>query len=381
MNFLLKIFTKKNSAILCLLFINFLFSLKYLARITDSAGGIALGLSLIYYILLSDKLSLDISQRVYRYLQVLLLLVFVIGVSFIFMKLTVESLNVDRWSVISSFWEAVFAGEYPYYAESHMGSKLGPMPFYYVLALPFYLIGELGYFSLLGLFILVYFNSKMNVTPKYKLFVVLFIMTSPFFLWEIVVRSNIFTTSMLIVWLLFSFVSNKNNSNRYFYLNAIIAGLLLSTRAIFSIPYIIFFLFTLIKKENSLSKISTYILIAFISFVITFLPLWIGFPNDFFKMNPFIVQSTFLVPFSYSIGFIVLAFLFSFFAKTHKDLFFWSGNCLFVVIMIYMMYNLNSEGLQEFWVGKKADISYFIFCIPFYIIYLIISSNVKKEVY
>jgi hypothetical protein len=52
-------------------------------------------------------------------------------------------------------WDNYFSGEYVYFAKSNFGNPPGPMPFYYVLALPFYAVGELGYFSLLGIVVFV----------------------------------------------------------------------------------------------------------------------------------------------------------------------------------------------------------------------------------
>jgi len=56
-----------------------------------------------------------------------------IGSGFIFYKIPVESLNVDRWSVITSFWDNFFKGEYVYFAKSNMGGassiEVGPARF------------------------------------------------------------------------------------------------------------------------------------------------------------------------------------------------------------------------------------------------------------
>ena len=320
---------KRNVSISCLLIINFLFSFKYLTRITDFAWVLALGLTIFYVVLLAHKLKFNISAQAYKLFSITLIILFVIAASITFSKVNVENLNVDRWSVISSFWEAIFAGEYPYMARSHMENIPGPMPFYHVLALPFYLLGELGYFSLLGLFVLLYLFLRIKNLYNYKLLVLVFLLSSPFFLWEVVVRSNIFTTSILIVLFLYCFLQRKNNTGLGFYLYAVIAGLLLSTRAVFSIPYIIFFMYMLLKKDSTISQMIKFIVIAFIAFTLTFLPFMINWPNEFLEINPFIVQSTFLVPFYYTIGFIALAFVFSLLSKSQEDLFFWSGFAFF----------------------------------------------------
>ena len=373
---------KKNIAIICLLLINFLFAYKYLVRFTDFAWVISVVLSFLSGLLLYNKIHIQWSDKISNYLFYAIGLAFLIASSIVFINIDIHNINVDRWSVISSFWEAAFNGEYPYFASSHMGNNPGPMPFYFLLALPFYLINELGYFSLLGLVILVYLMRKMNTSINYKLVMLIFMITSAFYLWEVVTRSNIFTTSVLILWFLFSFIYRKKDSVLFFYLSAILAGFLLSTRAVFIIPYIIFFMYGFLKKEISLARLLIYAMIAFVVFISTFLPFMIFFPDKFFEMNPLIIQSSFFVPSYFTVLFILMAFVFSFYSKNITDLFFFTGLALFITILIYFIYSLGTFGIGEFYIGKEVDISYFIFCTPFFIMYLLfINTKQLKKVF
>lgn len=369
---------KRTISLSSILFVNVLFLTKYLGRVSSYYLLISLVLTVFYGLLASNTLKLGLSEKQYKYLKFITTLVYTILLSLIFLRINVESLNVDRWSVISSFWEAVFNGKYPYLAESHMGNKPGPMPFYYLIALPFYLLGELGYFSLLGIIIFLTLQYRIKTDANYKFLMHFFVLTSAFYLWEVVVRSNIFTTSILVVWFLFSFIKQEKTENKI-YLYAILAGLLLSTRAVFSIPYIIFFIYFLRKKEMTFYQMSKFVFVAFITFLMTFLPLLITYYDDFFEMNPFIIQSTFLVPFYITMSFILLAFIFSFLTKTKDDLFFWSGLALFITVSVFITYNLIEFGIDEFLIGARADISYYIFCIPFFIVYLLNTYSIKHK--
>ena len=116
-------------------------------------------------------------------------------------------MHVDRWSVIASFWDNYFNGKYVYFAQSFDGNYPGPMPFYFILALPFYIIGELGIFSVLGIFVFMFLmkNKKnSNITSMY------FILTasSIFYIWEVCSRSNIFINGVLILYSIICFFKN-----------------------------------------------------------------------------------------------------------------------------------------------------------------------------
>jgi hypothetical protein len=65
-----------------------------------------------------------------------------------------QSISVDRWSVITSFWDAVHHGEFPYAARSHLDNVPGPLPGYFLIAYPFYLLGDIGYLAIAGCLLL-----------------------------------------------------------------------------------------------------------------------------------------------------------------------------------------------------------------------------------
>ncbi len=370
---------KKNLSIACLLSISFLFTLKYASRHIEYALLIAILITGLSSIFLYYKKQIGLFEKRPRVISYGLVLIFVGLATYVFSKINVHDLMVDRWSVISSFWEAAFAGDYPYSAKSHLGNPPGPMPVYHLLALPFYLLGELGYFSLLGLLILVFLIQKRPGAKTYKICLLLFLVSAPFYLWEVSTRSNIFTTGILIVWVLSAFLFRKKYSGWLWFLNAMALGLLLSTRAIFSIPYIIVFMYTLRNKEVNLVQLSKYLGVAVLAFSASFLPLILTYPDQFFELNPFIIQSTFLIPFSYTLLFLAMAFVASFWVRSKQDVFFWSGLVLYASIGIYMFYNLYHRGLDEFFNGEYADLSYFIFCVPFFLWYLLENFLITQE--
>jgi hypothetical protein len=174
--------SKKQISLFLFLLISFLFAVKYGSRITSSYILLASIISAFYLFIWKKRF---VFGRFHSKTIYILLAFFTLLFSIVFYKITPESLNVDRWSVITSFWDNYFNNEYVYAAKSHKGNPPGPMPFYYIIALPFYFIGELGFLSIMGslvfLLILKYLKS-----PNYlKVTTILLILSSTFYLWEV----------------------------------------------------------------------------------------------------------------------------------------------------------------------------------------------------
>lgn len=359
------IFNYRNSAILMLLVINFLFSFKYISRYSNWSLFISLGLTFWYFALMKYDFFNRFKEKTISFLILLSLVSAVVLAFFVDFKTDLLSLNVDRWSVIQSFWDAVFKNEYPYYAKSHLNNPPGPMPVYFLIGLPFYLIGDYTLMPVLGLFLLLFLIKRQSNFEYKNLNLLIFVLSSMFFVWEILVRSTVFLNSVLVL-MVFSFVvQNIKNSGKKFYWSAILFGLILSTRFVYILPFLVLFVFYLKTHQLSISNFIKWGLIAFLSFVITFLPLIIFYPTEFLIMNPFKVQSGFLIPSYYTLIFIVLAIILSWFWCESSNIFFLSGFSLFISILIYLIYHLFNSGLKGAIIDSAADISYFLFCIPF----------------
>jgi hypothetical protein len=356
------------------LFINFIFSVKYSSRITDFYLPFSILITLVFYLIYRKQ---EIFIRLLGKLKIntiSLLVFYFILCLFLFAKIPIETLNVDRWSVISSFWDNYFRGEYVYYAKSFDNNYPGPMPFYFILALPFYLIGELGLFSFLGLllFILLGFNnfskSKINI---------IFILTgfSLFFLWEICGRSNLFFNGVIILLLIKLFFKKYTMSLKSNLVFGVLVGLTLSTRNVFVIPYIITFIYALKSKRIDIKNTIYLGLICLITFAITFVPFVWNHMDDFLIMNPFIIQADGLIPFKYSLLFIIISIVLAFKCNQEIDVYFLSGLVLFLTILFYVVYKIIIYGFDRAFFMSGADITYFILCTPFLIFHFNLSAN------
>jgi hypothetical protein len=270
-----------------ILLINILFAYKYLGRYTNNVVLIMIPLVLFYFFVLKG-LRFNLSKRTSFIITLIALVGFVAFSLIILDKISLDTLKVDRWSIISEFWNFAFQNKYPYYAKSFDGNPPGPMPIYFIIALPFYLIGELGYIPITGILLFIVLLHLNKVSGQKLIAAVVISIGSVFCLWEIVTRSNIFFNSVLVLLVLGNFIKLGKKQKIRFYFNAVIAGLLLSTRSFFIIPYIVFFVGIAIRKEISIKMLLGYVVIGFTSFIVSFLPLVLFFLDDFFYDESFL---------------------------------------------------------------------------------------------
>ena len=102
---------KTYVALFIFLFVNFIFCIKYFSRITPFYMTLSLFFVFSYFLLWKFQKELFYIQKTLKYI----LTCYFIFCVFLFYKIPVESLNVDRWSVITSFWDAFLEGKYVYF--------------------------------------------------------------------------------------------------------------------------------------------------------------------------------------------------------------------------------------------------------------------------
>lgn len=366
---------KGNIAVLILVLINFLFLYKYSIRYTEFGIFFSAFILLAQLVVYRFQKSINISSK----LKEIIFFGFLIGIVALvlisYLAIPVESLNVDRATVISSFLTELFNGDYPYFARSHMDNFPGPMPIYFLIAAPFYLLGELSILSALGYIVFILFirreiNSAQNIN-----FILFYFLTSAYLIWEITTRSNVFSFTTILLFVLIGFINLKSSQKTRFYILAILTGLLLSTRSVYIMVYFVFFISSLTNREITFKRLFIFLLIAALAFISSFIPFIIFFKDEFLTMNPFIIQSSFLVPTIYTVIFILISIALAFFVRSKSDKFFYSGLSLFIAIFIYSIYHLVNFGYQESYINSNVDISYFIFCMPFLIMYLLESED------
>jgi len=353
---------KRNISLALFLFVNFLFTYKYLERFTTWAAWLSVLVSLFYIVLYRNR---NLLKFINKKIEISLIIIFIVVCLLIWKKIPVETLNVDRWSVITSFWDSYLTNQYAYFAKSNVGNPPGPMPFYFILSLPFYLVGELGFLSIIGVVFFYWLMWYKKINPITRTFILLLILSSFFNLWEVICRSNIFFNASLVLGSLSYILNQKVFTHKTLIISGIFIGLLISTRNVFVISYIICFLYLWRTKAIQFKQLTILGIISLLVFALTFIPVVYGHLEDFKQMNPFIVQSTFLIPFEYTILFVLIAIGSSFLCKYKNDVYFYNAVVLFISIFIYLIYYILLQGFTQAFTNSTVDISYFIFCIPF----------------
>ena len=282
----------------------------------------------------------------------------------IFRAIPVESIRVDRWEMIQIFWDAVRQGIYPYAVHSPTGNYPGPMPVYFLLSYPFYLIQEIGWMSIIAMW-LVYFYIKNKRMSKEKntLFFIL-ILSSITIYYEIITRSTILFNSILFLLYFLNLDNIGKQSKSIFYAYAILGGVIFSTRNIFIIPMILWGMKVILSKQISLMKFINWCVCYLLSFATTFLPFIAYDPVLFLQYNPFITQGEMLIPFRHIIIFIAATFLIPVILGRKFDVIFLTVVLLFLIISYHVVYSISNSGMTAF-LCSGADISYYIFCFPF----------------
>ena len=360
-------------SLLLITFINGLFCYKYSLRITEFASLVTFIYCALFFAL--PFIARFLPDRFANPTLIYVLILLYALVNIIYLKNTdPRSLNVDRWSVITSFWDALLSYTFPYLAKSHMGNPPGPFPFYFVIAFPFYLVGEIGYLSLSGVILLLCFITKHFTHKKVWLILTILLVISTALIWEVTVRSaNLINVSLILFYI--AWLKKQVESEKSLIIPGIIGGLLLSTRAIVIIPISVCWAFYFLR-ERKWNQFFTIAIFSALGFIFTLLPFLLWDYHLFMQYNPVTLQSSF-VPLPITALFVIGSFAAGFFVKNQRELFFYSGLLIFGVVSIYFTYKVNELGFTMAYIKSQADISYFILSLPFLFVSLYVSHDKK----
>ena len=354
------------------LFINFLFIYKYIARISNdpflTAIGITLILTLIFYTLSRDySWFLFLENRKY----------YAIFVSFsalvlwlLMRQFNPEEIQVGRYPALHDWIQRMLNGDFPYSSDvPHTG-----FPFWFLIAYPFYLLGDLG---LLQIFCFVLFafllETRQNADRIYKLQIIALLLLSPIFMYEIVVRSDLFS-NMVIVLLYLNLC--ERYLSKFKFSNIVLGfagGLLLSTRAIVLIPFIIFFGHHF--KTKPIKNSMYFVFSGGVGFVLTVIPFLIWDFASFVSDGPFSRQSAYIQIWQLILV-LVAAGVIAVTSAIPKSVYRNTAYLLFATSLLVFLTKIISDGWNTAIFQHSFDLSYFIFPLPFLFFAL---PNMKKR--
>ncbi|WP_312901629.1 hypothetical protein [Chryseobacterium taichungense] len=280
-----------------------------------------------------------------------------------------NSLNVDRWSALEVGIKAILNGEYPYNIPDHMRRESSNLPVLIIIGMPFYLLfGSVGYLQSFCFLLFSYLVFKIFNNYKERLAVLLLLLLSPAYLWEVYVKSDLFSNFIIIAgftYLVWGKLNVKKISKPD--LVSFLAALVMLTRISSVIPLII----ALLKKFwgfNLKEKIRFALVFILTAGVVIYI-FFQNVPdlNTFIKHNPFMIQGA-KQPLFLSILYIVIAVFLSFKVKSFYEVIYWSGMLLFVCVFVAFLIYIAEYGYTDTVINSFFDLSFFNMSMPFLLI-------------
>jgi hypothetical protein len=307
---------------------------------------------------------------------------FALFASALLLKIDPYSLEVDRWSALHGFLRNLFAGEFPYLARTHLGSMASPLPVMNLMAIPFYLMGDVGYIQV---FVFALTAVVVFFTPAAKSGKVLFMLaflSSPAFWYEVAVRSEL-VSNMLFMCLGLLFVEKITHGRPLDYpiKAGCVCGALFCTRGIFIIPFTVFFFARLVSavKEIKIKKPFIFAVCVFVTFALFLLPFVLWDIGLFMQNNPFLMQTN-KSPVIAQIAALTIAALLSFNVKSTGHSFLRTAICLFALMAATMTIKSFTAGWNVAIFSHRFDITYYATVIPFVVLGLFYDERIGNAI-
>ena len=236
---------------------------------------------LFFFVVISfDKIKITPkSKGTNSYFIAVVLIVFLILLYYIFY--TPKAANSNNLLAIKNWLNNFFNGIFPY----SLRNTFSAYPFFYLIASPFYLIGNIALTEILVWLILAFFVIFTSVTVREKTIKLFFLLVSPLTFYGLFEASGYFVNAVVIVILIL--LSNKylnpGNVDSYFILFAVVFGLYFSPSIEVIVVLVIYMLFFF---KNNIKELSLFLEILLAVFLITILPFIVWNPLLFFINGP-----------------------------------------------------------------------------------------------
>jgi hypothetical protein len=347
-------------------FINVLFVFKYAAMITNHnliASLIYLALINIFFAVLHFHRKKLVSEQTSKRMEAIFVGLLAIGLYIVMKQLDPVMIEVGRYPALYQWIEKFLGGEFPYKAES----KPSGLPFLFITAIPFYLVGELGllhivaFITFSAILLLIQYQKPARDIPRLLLLVV-----SPVFLYELIVRSDLFSNMILIIiyTIILERVMRKPVTSLTIFLLGVTGGFVLCTRVI----VLLIFLPIMGLFIRTTGKRSIWLIIGNILGVLVMTLPFLYWDGAYFLVEgPFAIQISYASPWTL-LPIVLLTLVLTFRVKCIPDIFSSATIILFLAVFLPFLYNLSLMGWDRVMFSDRFDISYFAFCLPFHIL-------------
>ncbi len=354
-----------------------LFVFKYSSRFIPNTFAVLLivAVYIIGYQVLSVFLNrLDVNKHAWLNNQRLLLAtlgLLIIG-SFVVVTIAPDTSRVTRYSAIVEWIGRWQAGQFPWGGQTQFAPS--GLPFLFMLALPFYYLGNIGYMEVVGIILFGVILLKFYTQNRAKWLALLLLVLLPTFYYEILVRSELFFNMVLIILIivLTEKYLDPQKPNHWFFILGAFLGLGLSTRSIVGLIYAGYYVY---KFRRHIWQGILFSGFSFLVFGLTLLPFVVENASVFLNEGPFSVQMGYL-PTGIAVAFVLISMTAGWLAFNMDDVFFYEGLLLFFIVVIALLPGAAQSGLYETIIKDGFDITYFIFCVPF----LLLSAGGQQSV-
>lgn len=351
-------------SLLALFSISLIFILKYSSRVTDhiSAAIIVYAcVSVSALKLIDSKIKKNAADKI---VHPIILFLAVFAIASVVVLISPAETRVGRIAAINSWLNNFETSIFPYRSEINPSG----FPFLFLLASPFYLLGEAGLFSAMGLALLVIQLKSVSNYKKEFLFSVVVLLLLPSTYYELITKSDLLTNSALLaIAALLSFKFIKPDSrNIQFFIIAIIAGLFAATRLV---SFLILFSLFLFLFRNNVKNGFIFLAVSLSIFILANLPFLLWDAKYFIERGPFAVQMLYLPVWCYFV-FPLLIGYFSWAIVDVQEYFFLNALTIFLLVIISFISTIAGEGFDSAFYGSRFDISYFILSVPFFLLSL-----------
>jgi hypothetical protein len=278
--------------------------------------------------------------------------------------------EIGRLPAIEDWIDRFRAGLFPYNSP-HTPSSY---PVIFFLAYPFHLMGNAGVLPFFGTILFMFLVLKDQNTVRVPLVKILLLLLSVIFYYEVVTRSELIFNMMLVglvVYICEKYLHSAKIDST-FILCALLTGVVLSTRSVTAMLFVIYFLY---KFRYDLTNVFIFGIISLAVFAAFILPFYLWDPESFLKNGPFAVQSYLSNLPVIIIVLVFVAALYSGWAVSNVNEFYFSGGIiLFFAAAVSFLLRVSETGFNEALINDGYDIAYFIFCVPLLIL------SIKKKV-
>ena len=359
--------------------INIIFVCKYIPRIGLNPtmyailyGVIVSSLAILYQRIIASHLS----ERIARNISLVMIIGILTLISLAIIYIPPLSIHVDRWSATSYFLDALFQGIYPYSVHTHVCDTNFPSPFplWHYFHIPFWLVGDVGwqliFFLLIFICAIYYFFHSWHAV----LACLLLLSISPAYWWEVATRSDSLSNAFFAVACILYIESKQIKMQNKWWILAIIAGCITSTRLSAVIPLALYLFRPWLEatwKDKLIFIASTLgiVIFFFIPYIFWDTDNWI-----FLQRNPFITQALLG-----NIWLLIIMVCIAIFIAYQKQTFYYFTSTTSIYIFVFMLVSqfgilvLHSSAITID--DIYYDISYLTLALPYAILALVTPNN------